>query len=120
MQGLFRLCGPRIATWNQQAIFPATAAAPAWAIKSDFKIDVKVLLRHLKDMGKLVKAIPASWVNDKTTKCDIMFLTQEADKKSILKRLPSNSAIEPRRLRRMIQFCSSKMDQTRNAICNLL
>ena len=64
------------------------------AIKSDFKIDVKVLLRHLKDMGKLVKAIPASWVNDKTTKCDIMFLTQEADKKSILKRLPSNSAIE--------------------------
>lgn len=64
------------------------------AIKSDFKIDVKVLLRDVKEMGKLVKAIPTSWVNDETTKCDVMFLSHEADKKNILKRLPSSSALE--------------------------
>jgi uncharacterized protein (DUF1697 family) len=48
----------------------------------------------MNSMGKLVKAIPSSWVNDKNIKCDVMFLWDEADNKNILKQLPFNPAIE--------------------------
>ena len=65
------------------------------AIQKDFGInDIKVLLRGSGKMSKLVKAIPASWVNDNEMRCDIMFLWKEADKKNVLEELPANPAIE--------------------------
>jgi len=64
------------------------------AMKTDFGITIKVLLRDFKSMEKLVRAIPASWVNDKHIKCDVMFLWKDIDNKDILKTLPSNPAIE--------------------------
>lgn len=64
------------------------------AIKSDFGISIKVLLRDLESMNKLVKSIPSSWVNDKQMKCDVMFLWEEADSEDILKQLPFNPDIE--------------------------
>ncbi len=64
------------------------------AIKADFGIRIKVVLRDQKSMGKLVKAIPTSWVNDKVMKCDVMFLSEEVDNKTVLTQLPFDSAIE--------------------------
>lgn len=64
------------------------------AIKADFGMPIKVLLRDQKSMGRLVKAIPASWVNDKAMKCDVMFLWQEVNNKAVLKQLPFDPALE--------------------------
>ncbi len=64
------------------------------AIESDFGIKIKVLLRDLESMRKLVKAIPAAWVNDKEVKCDVMFLWKEVDHKDVLKQLPFDSTLE--------------------------
>jgi|SRR5579859_3214624 len=64
------------------------------AIKKDFGIQINVLLRDFKSIEKLVKAIPASWVNDKAMKCDVMFLWENVDSKEILKQLPFDSSLE--------------------------
>ena len=64
------------------------------AIEADFRVRIKVLLRDLKSMGKLVKAIPAAWVNDKEMKCDVMFLWKEIDNKKVLKQLPFDPTLE--------------------------
>lgn len=64
------------------------------AIKKDFKMDVRVLLRDMKAIQKLVKAIPSSWVNDKEMKCDVMFLWKETDKPSIMKEIAFDTTIE--------------------------
>ncbi|HSX17769.1 MAG TPA: DUF1697 domain-containing protein [Candidatus Saccharimonadales bacterium] len=64
------------------------------AIEKDFGFSVSVLLRNLLSIEKLVKAIPNSWVNDKVTKCDVMFLWKEADSPAILKQLSSDPRIE--------------------------
>jgi uncharacterized protein (DUF1697 family) len=64
------------------------------AIKADFGMHIKVVLRDQRSMSKLVKAIPTSWVNDKEMKCDVMFLREEVDNKTVLKQLPFDPAIE--------------------------
>ncbi len=64
------------------------------AIRADFGMRIKVVLRDQKSMVKLVKAIPPSWVNDKEMKCDVMFLGEEVDNKTVLKQLPVDPAIE--------------------------
>ncbi len=63
-------------------------------IEADFGLKVKVLLRDLKSIGNLVEDIPATWVNDKAMKCDVMFLWQAVDSEDVLKQLPFDAAIE--------------------------
>jgi uncharacterized protein (DUF1697 family) len=64
------------------------------AIQADFGMPIKVVLRDQKSMAKLVKAIPPAWVNDASTKCDVMLLWDQVDNKAVLKRLPYDPAIE--------------------------
>jgi len=64
------------------------------AIAEDFGVEIKVLLRNADSMGKLVKAIPSSWVNDDKQKCDVMFLWDEIDNRNVLKQLPFDLTIE--------------------------
>lgn len=64
------------------------------AITQDFDIDTKVLLRSADEIYKLVQQLPDSWVNDKTMKCDVLFLDDSINSPEILKQLPSNPAIE--------------------------
>lgn len=64
------------------------------AIKKDFGFEVKVLLRDLNAMKSVVKALPLLWKNDKEMKCDVMFLWNEFDQRSIFKQIPFNKKIE--------------------------
>ena len=50
-----------------------------------FKVDL--LVRDIKSMRGVVGAIPSDWTNDKTMKCDVMFLWDEVNRPSILKQL---------------------------------
>ena len=64
------------------------------AISKDFNLDVKVVLRDLPSIEKLLRAIPDAWVNDQTTKCDVLFLWEGVDRPDILKQFSINSKIE--------------------------
>lgn len=64
------------------------------AIEKDFGFPVDTLLRDLPSIEKLVKAIPKAWVNDKDTKCDVMFLWKDADSRKTLKLLSYDTAVE--------------------------
>ena len=55
---------------------------------------VAVLVRDLKSMRALVKALPKSCVNDTAMKCDVMFLWDDVARPSVVKGLPVKPDIE--------------------------
>ena len=64
------------------------------ATEEDFGERLAVLLRDLDQMKKLVAKIPAGWVNDQRTRCDVLFLWPEFDRRTVLKEFPINPDIE--------------------------
>lgn len=48
---------------------------------------VKVLVRDKNNIMAVAKALPDSWVNDTTMKCDIMFLWEAIDSPEIVRQL---------------------------------
>ena len=63
-------------------------------IERDFSLKIKVLLRDLKNITKVVKALPNTWVNDKTTKCDVIFLWEAIDSPVTLKQMTVKPGID--------------------------
>jgi uncharacterized protein (DUF1697 family) len=57
------------------------------AIAKRFGLNVAVLLRDLKSMRTLVKAIPSRWTDDKAMRCYVMFLWADVARPSVLKQL---------------------------------
>lgn len=57
-------------------------------IRDEFHLSVKVLIRDLDNMTAVMRSLPASWVNDGATKCDVMFLRTEVDREDVLEKLP--------------------------------
>lgn len=57
------------------------------AIKKDFGLDIRVVLREFKNIEKLNNEIDKNWLNDKEMKTDVMFLWDEFDKAEIIKEL---------------------------------
>jgi uncharacterized protein (DUF1697 family) len=57
------------------------------AIARRFALDIDVVVRDIRAMRAVVKTIPAHWRDDKTTKCDVMFLRDEVARASVLKGL---------------------------------
>ncbi|HVE76713.1 MAG TPA: DUF1697 domain-containing protein, partial [Actinomycetota bacterium] len=55
---------------------------------------VAVLVRDLKSMRAVVQALPKSWVNDTTMKCDVMFLWDDVARPSVVKEIPIKPDIE--------------------------
>ena len=64
------------------------------AIVNEFGFSVRVLLRDLDSMVSVAKAIPASWKEDATMRCYVMFLWAEVDKRNVLKRLTVKEGID--------------------------
>ena len=69
-------------------------------IAKRFGIGVPVVLRDLKEMKALVKAIPSKWTTDQTMRCDVMFLWKEFDRPSVLKELRPDPKLEDLRYTR--------------------
>lgn len=57
------------------------------AIETEFGFRVKVLLRDADNLAALAKALPKSWANNQSAKCDVMFLADDVDNPEILERL---------------------------------
>jgi uncharacterized protein (DUF1697 family) len=64
------------------------------AIAQRFGLEIDVVLRDLKAMRAVVKAIPTAWRNDETMKCDVMFLQGDAARASVLKKLQIKPDLE--------------------------
>jgi uncharacterized protein (DUF1697 family) len=54
------------------------------AIEKHFRLKIDVVVRDLKGMRAVVKAMPAKWTNDKDQKCDVMFLWDDVAQPSVL------------------------------------
>jgi len=63
-------------------------------IAAEFGLNLKVLVRDLSEMTEVVRRLPDAWVNDSTMKCDVMFLWDEVDDPSTLKRLTIKQDID--------------------------
>jgi uncharacterized protein (DUF1697 family) len=66
------------------------------AINKKFGHDVRVTLRSIDEIKKTVEAIDPLWANDKTMKCDVMFLWPEFDRSDALDEYPINPEYEDR------------------------
>lgn len=57
------------------------------ALKKAYSWEIPVILVDEATIHALVKALPDTWVNDATMKCDIMFLNDSANKPEVLNEL---------------------------------
>jgi uncharacterized protein (DUF1697 family) len=64
------------------------------AIEAHFGFAIKVLVRDLDGMRGTVAAIEPGWVNDKSMKCDVLFLWEDADRAEVVDELTIQSGID--------------------------
>ena len=64
------------------------------AITDEFDLELEILLRDIHEMTATAEAIPESWVNDSTMKCDGMFLWESVDSPDIIEELPIREGID--------------------------
>ncbi len=64
------------------------------ALAGTFGFRVDVLVRDLKSMRAVVKALPETWANNATMKCDVMFLWDDVARPSVVKKLSVKPEIE--------------------------
>jgi len=58
------------------------------ALAKKFGLHIPVLIKTLREMQKIAKAIPANWQNDTTQRTDVAYLFAKIDNKSLVKELP--------------------------------
>jgi len=91
------------------------------AICKRFGFEVNLLLRDIIRMRSLVKAIPAHWTNDATTKCEVMFLWKGLDRPSIVKQLVIKSGIDDVRYASgSVIWCVDRKNVTRSGMIKLV
>ncbi len=64
------------------------------AIWKQFEVRTGVLLRDSEEVHGVVDALPSTWVNDASAKCDVLFLWDEVDSPEIIDRLPAKPGID--------------------------
>jgi len=60
------------------------------AIKKDFGLDIKVLLRSFDDIETVCKKLPDNWVKNDVMKTDVMFLWEKFDNPKVMEHLKIN------------------------------
>ena len=91
------------------------------AISQRFGFHIDVLVRDVKSMQKVVKAIPNNWTNDQNSKCDVMFLFDDVDRPSVLKQAQFKPEIEDvRYVRGAVIWRADRKNVTRSAYMKLV
>ena len=63
-------------------------------LKKVFGFPIMIMLRDAKNIQKLAGVIPSEWTNDTTMKTDVLFLSDEFDKKDTLKLITTNTTVD--------------------------
>lgn len=61
------------------------------AIKKDFLLDIKVLLRSFESIKTICKKLPDTWVKSETMRTDVLFLWEKFDHPTIIEQLALTS-----------------------------
>jgi uncharacterized protein (DUF1697 family) len=64
------------------------------AIAAEFGFAVDVLVVGEAKLRSIVEAIPETWTNDQAMRCDVLFLWDDVDRRSILGELPVREGVE--------------------------
>ncbi len=64
------------------------------AIRERAGLEIDLQLRDVEELSKIVEAIPAEWKNDKSMKCDVVFLQPDVDGAGILEKLGPRPGVE--------------------------
>jgi uncharacterized protein (DUF1697 family) len=64
------------------------------AITQSFGFEVDLLVRDISSVRGVVEAMPGHWTNDKTMKCDVMFLWDDVNRPSVLRKLQFRPEME--------------------------
>ena len=57
------------------------------AIKRDFQLDIRVLVKSFEDMKLICEQLPDTWVKNEIMRTDVMFLWEDFDSPEILQRI---------------------------------
>ncbi len=60
------------------------------AIKQDFQLEIKVLIRNLENIETICRELPATWIKNEMMRTDVMFLWEKFDRPEIIELLPIN------------------------------
>ena len=63
-------------------------------IEDEFGFPVRIVLRDLEEVKSLTKAIPASWKEDSTMRCYVMFLWETVDDPSVLDQITIKDGLD--------------------------
>jgi uncharacterized protein (DUF1697 family) len=69
---------------STETSIPKLTGALEAAIKRDCGLQIKVLVKNIASLRAIAKALPDSWQNNSDMKCDVMFLWEHYDNKSVL------------------------------------
>lgn len=58
------------------------------AIKTDFQLDIKVLIRSLTDIEAICDTLPDAWILNDEMRTDVMFLWEDYDRPETVDQLP--------------------------------
>lgn len=64
------------------------------AIKKEFGLEVKTIVRDSKSIQKVCKAIPSEWTNDLNERTDVLFLWDAYDTKKSLNLLSATKGVD--------------------------
>lgn len=64
------------------------------AVEHELGFPVAVLVKAAAQLHAIADAVPPSWVNDASMKCDVLFLFPDVDRPSVLDEIPKKPEIE--------------------------
>jgi uncharacterized protein (DUF1697 family) len=63
-------------------------------VERDAGFPIQTLVRTADEIEGLVDSIPRSWVNDRTMRCDVLFLWPDVDSPAVLAEIPIRRELE--------------------------
>lgn len=64
------------------------------SIEIEFGFHVGVLIKSKEEIEEVLAVVPAEWQNDKSMKCDVVFLWEGMDEKSAIEQLKARDGID--------------------------
>jgi uncharacterized protein (DUF1697 family) len=61
------------------------------AIKKDFQLDIKVLIRNLENIETICRELPPTWLKNELMRTDVMFLWEKFNRPETIDLLPINA-----------------------------
>lgn len=65
-----------------------------YSIENEFDLKINVLVRDIHNINEIASSLPDTWVNDKKTKCGVMFLWEGYQEPNVLEQLKIKPGID--------------------------